>query len=295
MLAALLLFAAASLPSAPDAATAPAPAEPPASSGNAAGSALLADAALAPGERMIVITDDGVVRGKLVSQDASAVVLELSSGERRSVAREQIKSIFPWRDTLPPSAAPPAFARSTPAPVSSARLGVDERGVPYRDGPTLHASLEWSAFYELSGRPDLVRQSKLNQTLRPVFLGLGAAALIGGVVCTVVAVNIANQPQQGYLQGLQLLQAIPAVMGATLLLTGGAAGLVAGLVIDPRVGSLDDTRNVAAAHTAQLEPERDPWAPRTAAPAAQDAPRYAFAVAPIVAPQMKGAALGLSF
>jgi len=251
---------------------------------------LLVTPAAPPGAPMIVITSGGAVRGTVSSQSEDAVVLELKGGELRTIPRSQIRSMFIAREPpAPPSRPRP---RQTVEPRGDG-LGIDARGLPFIKRGGAQTELDWADFYRLAGRPDLLEQSNRNASLKPLALGAGSAAVLGGVALAAYGLALGRQynntlPGDGgpYLVGFWQF-----ATGVSLI-QAGAISFLAGLFIGPRIGGLEDNLEVAQDHNAPQP--GDPWEPSSAAPA-KKSPVYALHLSPLVTPQAKGAAFSLSF
>ena len=121
----------------------------------------------------VVLIDGALVRGVVISDDASALTIRLRSGEEQVVPRAQVRALNRWR----PAPLPAPHREGGPLIVSE-----DGSAVLTEPGG-LRTQLDPLAFYKLVGRDDLAEALARRTSTRQAMVLSGAAlASLGGLV-----------------------------------------------------------------------------------------------------------------
>jgi hypothetical protein len=121
----------------------------------------------------VVLIDGAMVRGVVISDDASALTIRLRSGEEQVVPRAQVRALNRWR----PAPLPAPHREGGPLIVSE-----DGSAVLTEPGG-LRTQLDPLAFYKLVGRDDLAEALARRTSTRQAMVLSGAAlASLGGLV-----------------------------------------------------------------------------------------------------------------
>jgi len=175
-------------------------------------------------------------------------------------------------------------------------LGVDERGAPFQKAGAVRTMLDWTTFYALAGRPDLVETSRRHLTVRKWLLGGAAVGMAGGGLLMVLGFSEMSAAHTQGVAGIDRMfqGGLVGDLGTVLAAAGIATG-IAGLVISPDLGSRDENRRLAAEHNAQADASSAELGAEDADPTEPARQASAVRVAPVVTSQSKGVALSLAF